>query len=603
MGSELSAIETAGGQGSRIWLNPLRLALGHIDRLSLAPGGGGAGFEVRATGILKSYYGGALLSLARRWKAQAFWYDWRKNLDDAADQLRIEIDRWFGSNSPVHLVAHSMGGLVCRTFIKRHPDRWKTMWDAAENGKSGGRLVMLGTPNHGSYLMLQAVCGLAGPIRKLAMIDQRHDTAGIIRILNTFIGSFQLLPAPERDPAAEPFYESKTYGDLNVSQSVLDVARAHHRFLSDVIDGERMVYVAGSGQPTLAGLSNASRLRDPAAYLGTNQGDGSVSHALGLLKGVRAYFIEAEHSALTSDATVLAALDDLMTKGSTDLLSGGQMVRGKPRVSQLEPWTEVGRAAVDREAVELSRIQNLSRQLQRQIIPSVRGSDEGATISDFESRSVSSTERRTPRLDCQRFPLIGAVGHRPDRRCGEGPSDDCPPPMSGRDPEGGLPGRVCGRDRGGAPAHRRGVRGPLCGCEPAGGRARDGQGGQSGDLGDRRGAVTVRADPDSVYGTRTAPRRPWHDLFPADERRSRPGAGRGRHGGGRKMRNPRAYRPGPRALLGPEPSRKEAPGDLADWLRQREPVGPAMRGSVGPRAEACSGRDLPREAQDSISAA
>ena len=289
MGSELSAIETAGGQGSRIWLNPLRLALGHIDRLSLAPGGGGAGFEVRATGILKSYYGEALLSLARRWKAQAFWYDWRKNLDDAADQLRIEIDRWFGSNSPVHLVAHSMGGLVCRTFIKRHPDRWKTMWDAAENGKSGGRLVMLGTPNHGSYLMLQAVCGLAGPIRKLAMIDQRHDTAGIIRILNTFIGSFQLLPAPERDPAAEPFYESKTYGDLNVSQSVLDVARAHHRFLSDVIDGERMVYVAGSGQPTLAGLNDASRLRDPAAYLGTNQGDGSVSHALGLLKGVRAY--------------------------------------------------------------------------------------------------------------------------------------------------------------------------------------------------------------------------------------------------------------------------------------------------------------------------
>ena len=323
---------------------------------------------MRATGILKSYYGEALLSLARRWKAQAFWYDWRKNLDDAADQLRIEIDRWFGSNSPVHLVAHSMGGLVCRTFIKRHPDRWKTMWDAAENGKSGGRLVMLGTPNHGSYLMLQAACGLAGTIRKLAMVDQWHDAAGIVRILNTFIGSFQLLPAPERDPAAERLYESKTYGDLNVSQSVLDVALAHHRFLSDVIDGERMVYVAGSGQPTLAGLSDPSRLRDPAAYLGTNEGDGSVSHALGLLKGVAHYFIEEEHSALASDATVLAALEDLMTKGSTDFLSGGQVVRGKPRVSKLEPWTDVGKAAVDREAAEFSRIQNLSRQLQRQII-------------------------------------------------------------------------------------------------------------------------------------------------------------------------------------------------------------------------------------------
>ena len=79
----------------------------------------------------------------------------------------------------------------------------------------------------------------------------------------------------------------KSYGDLNIPQSVLDMARAHHTFLSDAIDGERMVYVAGTNQPTLAGLSDPSRLRDPAAYLGTTQGDGTVSHSLGLLKGVR----------------------------------------------------------------------------------------------------------------------------------------------------------------------------------------------------------------------------------------------------------------------------------------------------------------------------
>lgn len=64
MGSELSTIETVGGQGSWIWLNLLRLALGQIDRLSLDSSGAGAGFEVRATGILKSYYGHALVSLA-----------------------------------------------------------------------------------------------------------------------------------------------------------------------------------------------------------------------------------------------------------------------------------------------------------------------------------------------------------------------------------------------------------------------------------------------------------------------------------------------------------------------------------------------------------
>ena len=177
MGSELSAIETAGGQGSRIWLNLLRIALGQIDRLSLASGGGGSGFEVRATGILKSYYGdspsqpgpplecaGLLVRLAE---------ESRRRGRSAPDRDRPMVR----PDSPVHLVAHSMGGLVCRTFIKRHADRWKTMWDGGGNGERGGRLVMLGTPNYGSYLILQAAAAWPGTIRKLAMIDQRHDTA------------------------------------------------------------------------------------------------------------------------------------------------------------------------------------------------------------------------------------------------------------------------------------------------------------------------------------------------------------------------------------------------------------------------------------------
>jgi pimeloyl-ACP methyl ester carboxylesterase len=392
MGSELSAIDTAQVQGSRIWLNLLRIALGQLDRLSLGPGGRDAGFDVQATGILKSYYGIALLTLARRWKAQAFWYDWRQNLDQAADQLRVEIDRWFGHDSPVHLVAHSMGGLVCRTFIKRHPDRWKTMWDAEGNGERGGRLVMLGTPNYGSYVILQAACGMAATVRKLAIVDLRHDISYITRILNTFVGSFQMLPSPERDRTAEALYDAKTYGDLNISQSLLDFARAHHRFLSDVIDGERMVYVAGSNQPTLAGLSDPVRLRDPTAYLGTMQGDGSVPHLLGLLKGVRAYFIEEEHSALTGNAKVLAALDDLMMKGTTDSLAGGEVTRGKPRVKNPEPWAMVGMAASEREAAELSRVQELSHQIRRRLQPTVRGNEESATITEIEAQRVSRSE-------------------------------------------------------------------------------------------------------------------------------------------------------------------------------------------------------------------
>jgi hypothetical protein len=154
-----------------------------------------------------------------------------------------------------------------------------------------------------------------------------------------------------------------------------------------------MVYIAGSNQPTLAGLSDPSRLRDPIAYLGTTQGDGSVSHALGLLKGVRTYFIDEEHSALARNAKVLAALDDLMIKGTTDLLAGGQAVRGKPRMFKLARWADAGKAADEREAAELGRAQDLSRQLRRRIAPALRGSDKEATVSDSEAQRVSPNER------------------------------------------------------------------------------------------------------------------------------------------------------------------------------------------------------------------
>ena len=394
MGSELTATATARavGSGGTIWLNLLRIAVGQLERLSLASPIPGNGFEVRASGILKSYYGEALLSLAQRWKAQAFWYDWRKSLDDAADQLRVEIDRWFGPEAPVHLVAHSMGGLVCRTFVKRHADRWKTMWDP-DGGRRGGRLVMLGTPNHGSYLMLQGVCGIAATVRKIALVDQRHDLAGILSILNTFVGSFQMLPSPERDPAAEPFYNAKTYGDLSIPQGVLDAARQHHRFLRDAIDGARMVYVAGSNQPTLARLSDPTRLRDPDAYLGTTQGDGSVTHAHGLLKGVRTYFVEEEHSALMTNVKVLAALDDLLQTGKTSALSGGQVVRGAIREAALEPWREVGRAVLERQEAEFAELGQRTRQLRQRLIPALRESLTDDTFQVGEERRVNPSER------------------------------------------------------------------------------------------------------------------------------------------------------------------------------------------------------------------
>ena len=123
MGGELTVYPT--DQDSQfIWLNFPRIAIGAVGWLRMTEKFESQ-FDVRATGILKKWYSEQLLGLAADgWNVRAFWFDWRQDLAQTADSLRQQIDRWFGPDAPVNLVAHSMGGLVSRTYILRHAQRW-----------------------------------------------------------------------------------------------------------------------------------------------------------------------------------------------------------------------------------------------------------------------------------------------------------------------------------------------------------------------------------------------------------------------------------------------------------------------------------------------
>ena len=327
MGAELSSISRT-ADSVRIWLTALRLMDGGLERLRLSSDGrtdADGAFDVRATGILKRHYGELLLALSQRWNVRAFWFDWRKDLNHAAAALDAQMTGWFGDTAPVHIVAHSMGGLVARTFAKRRSERWASMWDGAHGGAAGGRLIMLGTPNHGSFVIPQAITGLEGLVRKLALLDLRHDRAELLRILNSFVGTYQMLPSPVALPAMAPLYESSTYGPLEVPQAHLDNAREHHEWLSDVVDAERMIYVAGANRRTPSGVSDVANLQSAAAYEVTLAGDGRVPHALGLLERdgakVPMYYVDEVHGDLSTNGAILASLDDLLERGETTVLA------------------------------------------------------------------------------------------------------------------------------------------------------------------------------------------------------------------------------------------------------------------------------------------
>ena len=157
--------------------------------------------------------------LSGRWRVHLFPYDWRLDIADAADTLDqfITARVMEGGRRPVHLVAHSMGGLVARTFIGRHRDTWEAMDD---RGGAGGRLVMLGTPNRGSYSIPLALSGEDIAIKGLAAVDRRNDREKIRRIVASFPGTYQMLPSPHLHlpfpDDHDRLYDAAAWGDVEV---------------------------------------------------------------------------------------------------------------------------------------------------------------------------------------------------------------------------------------------------------------------------------------------------------------------------------------------------------------------------------------------------
>jgi pimeloyl-ACP methyl ester carboxylesterase len=352
MGGELS--EHVGNAASRIWLNMLGLVRGQLDRLRMDAHGRSV-FDVRASGILKRYYGELLTSLTRHWTVRTFWYDWRQDIHVTASALMSRLRLTFPKGTPVHFVCHSMGGLVARTFIRDYREYWDAMRGASSDGP-GSRLVMIGTPNHGSFEALQGILGLGSMVRRLALVDLSHSHTALRELLNTFVGTYQMLPSPLKLPELEPLYRADTYKEvLHVSQARLDAARELHEQLASVVEPDRMLYIAGTNKPTLGGLKHLHLMARADAYTSTFAGDGTVPHALGLLEGVPTWYVKEEHATLTRNPQVLQALDELLATGRTQVLpQSAQALRAAP---DDEAGAQVALAERDRkEEVEIRRL-------------------------------------------------------------------------------------------------------------------------------------------------------------------------------------------------------------------------------------------------------
>jgi pimeloyl-ACP methyl ester carboxylesterase len=365
MGGELT-VYPKGQSDQQVWLNIPRIVFGAIGWLRMTPQLTSEN-DVRPTGILKKWYSEMLLGLAAdQWNVQSLFYDWRLDLAETADALRVKIDGWFGANAPVNLVAHSMGGLVSRTFILRHGDRWN----------KGGRLVMLGTPNHGSFAIPQVITGAMDTVRKLAVVDFKHNRAELLGILNTMPGSMQMLPSPYVMPAMEKMYDASTWAGYGVARKLLELARTSHTRLQKIVDGTRMSYIAGCNKVTKADVADWGRLDDPSGYTDSLAGDGTVPHQLGFLyqdgQRIPTYFIEAEHGALPNDENVIGATQQLLATGACSLPEQPPKARALVNAAAASEGKRARELGEEAELLELSRhLQAQARGVRGEVPPAV----------------------------------------------------------------------------------------------------------------------------------------------------------------------------------------------------------------------------------------
>ena len=299
MGSQLGLKRQPPLPHDVLWLDPIDIGVGRLSCLHMS-----AGAPIVPLGVvLYSYFRLKLNLRAGGFAPVLYDYDWRLGVDvlgaALAERIRNETaDR-------IMIVAHSMGGLVSRAAL-------------AQPGMSKvERLVLLGTPNFGSFAPLQALRGTYSVVRKVASLAGRGSPESLAgKIFNTFPSLYHMLPAAQRNGCADLFDPREWPSTApRPNKTLLRNARDIQSRLIQA--DERIAVIVGVGQET---VTDVIKRKDEFVYTITRRGDGTVPADSAGLPGVPNHYTQTAHSDLTRDPRVAAALTDILRTGTTALL-------------------------------------------------------------------------------------------------------------------------------------------------------------------------------------------------------------------------------------------------------------------------------------------
>jgi hypothetical protein len=310
MGSQLGLRRPAPLPDDILWLDPIDIQQGRLAALRV----GGPAPIVPLGAVLYSYLPLKLYLRARGFAAELFDYDWRLSVAELSGALaeRLRAAR----AARLAIVAHSMGGLVARAALA-HPGTAHVE-----------RLVLLGTPNCGSFAAVQAVRGTYAVVRRLAQIAVRASAQELAaQVFNTFPSLYDLLPRDACDPDARLFEGAAwPHSGPQPHAGLLEKARLTQPLLPPA--DARVAAIVGVGIDTVTAVA---RRRDEFVYTLTRHGDGTVPAVSAALPGARCAYARVAHSELTRDPLIAASVADLLRHGATHRLPRSWRATGRAR--------------------------------------------------------------------------------------------------------------------------------------------------------------------------------------------------------------------------------------------------------------------------------
>lgn len=314
--------------GNRIWIDFFDLVRGRFSELSYVKESSDLTHPqhgVRADGPVAKAYGDLVDYLAQSHYVIPFAYDWRRSILRTGEELGAAVDeRLRNSDKPVRIVAHSMGGLVTRAMISRCPKVWERMC-----ARKGSRVLMLGTPNRGSYSIARIFARQDKLIKMLALADLRHNQNELLDIIRFFPGVLELLPVNEDgrididDTTWDDFAEVLP-GDWNrpAKDALKNAQNTWDILHKTTLDPERIFYVAGKAERTPVSVTVETEGGDGGIHFTpTDQGDGQVPWETGIPEGIKCWFVSAVHGDIPDHSQAYEAFLEILQTGSTHLLA------------------------------------------------------------------------------------------------------------------------------------------------------------------------------------------------------------------------------------------------------------------------------------------